>query len=60
MVHAELADGRLQWLLRDYQTRSVPLFLVHPYQGRMPKRVQVLTDYLLHWFKCSGQALQAL
>ncbi|TDF82738.1 LysR family transcriptional regulator [Pseudomonas sp. H9] len=51
MLHAELADGRLQWLLRDYQTRSVPLFLVHPYQGRMPKRVQVLADYLMHWFK---------
>ena len=60
MVHAELADGRLQWLLRDYQTRSVPLFLVHPYQGRMPRRVQVLADYLLRWFKRSSQALQTL
>ncbi|MEG0862453.1 MAG: LysR family transcriptional regulator [Pseudomonas sp.] len=60
MLHAELADGRLQWLLRDYQTRSVPLFLVHPYQGRMPKRVQVLVDYLMQWFKRSGQALQAV
>jgi DNA-binding transcriptional LysR family regulator len=60
MLHAELADGRLHWLLRDYQTRSVPLFLVHPYQGRMPKRVQVLVDYLMQWFKRSGQALQAV
>ncbi|MEG1041831.1 MAG: LysR family transcriptional regulator [Pseudomonas sp.] len=60
MLHAELADGRLQWLLRDYQTRSVPLFLVHPYQGRMPKRVQVLVDYLMHWFKGSGQVLLTL
>lgn len=60
MVHAELAEGRLQWLLRDYQTRSVPLFLVHPYQGAMPRRVQVLADYLQHWFKRSSQALQTL
>ncbi|MFK0089300.1 LysR family transcriptional regulator [Pseudomonas sp. NPDC090755] len=60
MVHAELAEGRLQWLLRDYQTRSVPLFLVHPYQGGMPRRVQVLADYLMHWFKRSSQALQTL
>lgn len=60
MVHAELAEGRLKWLLRDYQTRSVPLFLVHPYQGAMPRRVQVLADYLLHWFKRSSQALQTL
>ncbi|MFJ2546998.1 LysR family transcriptional regulator [Pseudomonas sp. NPDC087612] len=60
MLHAELADGRLQWLLRDYQTRSVPLFLVHPYQGGMPKRVQVLADYLLAWFRRSSQALRTL
>lgn len=60
MLHAELADGRLQWLLRDYQTRSVPLFLVHPYQGGMPKRVQVLADYLLAWFRRSSQALRTI
>lgn len=60
MLHAELTDGRLQWLLRDYQTRSVPLFLVHPYQGGMPKRVQVLADYLLAWFRRSSQALRTL
>ncbi|KJK17693.1 LysR family transcriptional regulator [Pseudomonas sp. 2(2015)] len=60
MLHAELADGRLQWLLRDYQTRSVPLFLVHPYQGGMPQRVQVLADYLLAWFRRSSQALRTL
>lgn len=60
MLHAELADGRLHWLLRDYQTRSVPLFLVHPYQSQMPKRVQVLADYLTDWFKRSSQALQRL
>ncbi|MCW2270118.1 HTH-type transcriptional regulator DmlR [compost metagenome] len=57
MVHGELAEGRLLWLLHDYQTRSVPLFLVHPYQGAMPKRVQVLADYLLHWFKNVGAGL---
>ncbi|CAI8754904.1 LysR family transcriptional regulator [Pseudomonas donghuensis] len=60
MLHAELADGRLKWLLRDYQTRSVPLFLVHPYQGGMPRRVQVLADYLLAWFRRSSQALRTL
>lgn len=33
VLPAELADGRLRWLLRDYQTRSLPMYLVHPYQG---------------------------
>ncbi|MGF6594234.1 LysR family transcriptional regulator [Pseudomonas sp. 2835] len=60
MLHAELADGRLQWLLREYETRSVPLFLVHPYQGGMPQRVQVLADYLMAWFRRSSQALRTL
>ncbi|PAU53857.1 LysR family transcriptional regulator [Pseudomonas sp. PIC25] len=60
MLHAELADGRLRWLLRDYQTRSTPVFLVHPYQAGLPKRTQVLADYLLAWFERSRVALAAL
>jgi len=60
MLHAELADGRLCWLLRDYQTRSTPTFLLHPYQGGLPKRTQVLVDYLLQWFERSRQVLDAL
>lgn len=59
-LHAELADGRLRWLLRDYQTRRMPMYLVHPYQGGLPKRTQVLADYLIGWFKRSGEALDRL
>jgi DNA-binding transcriptional LysR family regulator len=59
-LSAELADGRLRWLLRDYQTRSMPMYLVHPYQGGLPKRTQVLADYLIGWFKRSGEALDRL
>ncbi|POA78792.1 LysR family transcriptional regulator [Pseudomonas sp. DP16D-R1] len=60
LLPAELADGRLRWLLRDYQTRSMPMYLVHPYQGGLPKRTQVLSDYLIGWFKRSGEALDRL
>ncbi|WP_300730726.1 LysR family transcriptional regulator [Pseudomonas sp.] len=55
MVQAELADGRLRGLLRDYHTRSHPMYLVHPYQGGLPKRTQVLADYLTGWFERSAQ-----
>ena len=51
MLQAELADGRLRELLLNYQTRSNPMYLVHPYQGGLPKRTQVLADYLVQWFK---------
>ncbi|WP_455885364.1 LysR family transcriptional regulator [Pseudomonas spelaei] len=60
VLQAELADGRLRWLLRDYQTRSQPMYLVHPYQGGLPRRTQVLADYLVDWFKRSGEALDRL
>jgi DNA-binding transcriptional LysR family regulator len=60
LLQAELADGRLRWLLRDYQTRRMPMYLVHPYQGGLPKRTQVLADYLMSWFKRSGEALDRL
>ncbi|MDP3816800.1 LysR family transcriptional regulator [Pseudomonas sp.] len=60
MLHEELGDGRLRWLLRDYQTRSTPVFLVHPYQGGLPKRTQVLADFLLAWFERSRQLLAGL
>ncbi|MET1067714.1 MAG: LysR family transcriptional regulator [Pseudomonas prosekii] len=60
LLQAELADGRLRWLLRDYQTRRMPMYLVHSYQGGLPKRTQVLADYLIGWFKRSGEALDRL
>ena len=60
LLQAELADGRLRWLLRDYQTRRMPMYLVHPYQGGLPKRTAVLADYLIGWFKRSGEALDRL
>jgi len=60
VLPAELADGRLRWLLRDYRTRDMPLYLVHPYQGGLPRRTQVLADYLIGWFKRSSEALERL
>ncbi|SDV02658.1 LysR family transcriptional regulator [Pseudomonas mucidolens] len=60
LLQAPLADGSLRWLLRDYQTRSMPMYLVHPYQGGLPRRTQVLADYLVDWFKRSGEALDRL
>ncbi|BCD87164.1 transcriptional regulator [Pseudomonas solani] len=60
MLHDELADGRLVWLLRGYQTRQSPVFLVHPFQGGLPRRTQVLMDYLLDWFERSRRALDRL
>ncbi|MFC6339329.1 LysR family transcriptional regulator [Pseudomonas sp. CCM 7891] len=60
VLQTALADGSLRWLLRDYQTRSMPMYLVHPYQGGLPRRTQVLSDYLVHWFKRSGEALDRL
>ncbi|KMN18607.1 LysR family transcriptional regulator [Pseudomonas weihenstephanensis] len=60
MLHNELADGRLCVLLRDYQTRSHPMYLVHPYQGGLPKRTQVLADYLAGWFQRSGESMAQL
>ncbi len=60
MLQADLSEGRLCWVLRDYQTRTTPVFLVHPYQGGLPRRTQVLADYLLQWFKRSAQVLERL
>ncbi|BAU73404.1 LysR family transcriptional regulator [Metapseudomonas furukawaii] len=60
MVQDELADGRLVWLLREYRTRQAPVFLVHPWQGGLPRRIQVLVDYLLAWFERSRQRLDEM
>ncbi len=60
LLPAELADGRLRRLLRGYQTRSMPLYLVHPYQGGLPKRTKVLAEFLMSWFKRNGETLDKL
>jgi DNA-binding transcriptional LysR family regulator len=60
LLPTELADCRLRRLLRDYQTRSMPMYLVHPYQGGLPKRTQVLAEFLMRWFKRNGEVLDKL
>lgn len=60
MVHEELASGALVWLLREWRTPSVPLFLVHPYQGGLPRRTRVVAEALSEWFERSRQRLEAL
>lgn len=57
MVHDEIGDGRLRWLLQDYRTSTSPLFLVHPYESEVPKRVQVLAEYLMEWFQRTTPSL---
>jgi DNA-binding transcriptional LysR family regulator len=57
MVHDELRDGRLRWLFQDYRTSTSPLLLVHPYEGEVPRRVQVLADYLMQWFQRTTPSL---
>ena len=60
MIHEELNDGRLHWLLRDYQTPTSSLFLVHPFEGQLPRRTQVMADFLTTWFERSSQSLANL
>lgn len=60
MLHQELAAGELVWLLRDYRTQQTPVFLVHPWQGRLPRRAEALVDYLLDWFRHSQALLNGL
>lgn len=60
MVHNEISDGRLHWLLRDYQTPVSSLYLVHPFEGHLPRRIQVMADYLTQWFERSTQVLETL
>lgn len=60
MVHDELNDGRLHWLLRDYQTPVSSLFLVHPFEGPLPRRVQMVADFLTTWFERRSVALEKL
>ncbi len=37
-----------------------PVFLVHPWQGALPRRTQALADYLLGWFERRRRALDGL
>jgi len=56
----ELSEGRLERLLRDYQTPVASLFLVHPFEGHVPRRVRVMADYVSEWFERRTQTLQTL
>ncbi len=36
------------------------MYLVHPRQGGLPRRTQVLADYLVEWFRRGGEAVNRL
>lgn len=46
-VKADLEAGRLARILDDYATESFSVFLVHPYERKVPGKVRVLIDHLV-------------
>ncbi|MEM8160815.1 hypothetical protein Q4R47_21075, partial [Morganella morganii] len=51
---------RLAWLLPLLLAGAVGALRVHPFQGGLPRRTQVLADYLLDWFERSRRQLIGL
>jgi DNA-binding transcriptional LysR family regulator len=45
-VRKEIADGRLQAILMDYETRPQPVHIVYHSQHHVSKRVRILIDHL--------------
>jgi DNA-binding transcriptional LysR family regulator len=54
LIAEDLAKGRLQRLLEGYDTRKLPLYLVHGYGTGMAKRVRVVADWLKAWAAAVG------
>lgn len=60
LLQEDLREGRLHWLLRDYQTPAAPLYLVHPFERPLPKRTRIVADQLMDWFERDRQSLDML
>jgi DNA-binding transcriptional LysR family regulator len=46
MMHAELADGRLEAALDGWRTEARSLFAIYPSREHLPERVRALVRYL--------------
>jgi DNA-binding transcriptional LysR family regulator len=49
LIAPDLASGRLLRVLEGYQTRRLPLYLVHGYGTGMARRVSVVAQWLKGW-----------
>lgn len=56
LVAADVAGGRLQRLLPDYQLPAQPLYLIYPQRLPQPAKVRALVDFLTDWFRQPQQA----
>ncbi|MFK3797859.1 LysR family transcriptional regulator [Pseudomonas sp. NPDC088444] len=60
LVYNEIVDGRMAWLLREYQTPVSSLFLVHGFDQHLPRRVKVMAEFLTAWFDTCRNRLETL
>lgn len=51
IVYKELAEGKLQVILDDYQTHAINAYVVYPQTRHLSKRVRVFVDFLTDQFQ---------
>ncbi|WP_374349525.1 LysR family transcriptional regulator [Chitinimonas sp.] len=56
LVEADMASGRLQRVLPDYELPSFPIYLVYPYRQTQPRKLRALIDHIHDWFAAPEQA----
>lgn len=59
LVHEDVATGRLQRVLADWELPRKPVYLVFPDQRPLPRKVRAAIDHFSDWY-LSGKAGQTL
>ncbi|MFD2207388.1 LysR family transcriptional regulator [Kiloniella antarctica] len=50
LAEEEIKKGRLTHLLPDYLVEQYPIFIVYPYQKKLPLKLRKFIDYTKEWF----------
>nr|WP_207620543.1 LysR family transcriptional regulator [Oharaeibacter diazotrophicus] len=59
MVQDDVAAGRLEVVLPDYESRAAGIYAVYPHRRHLSAKIRAFVDFLVEWFEKNGHDCRA-
>jgi len=59
MVQDDIAAGRLEVVLPDYESRAAGIYAVYPHRRHLSAKIRAFVDFLVEWFEKNGHDCRA-
>ncbi|WP_237153063.1 LysR family transcriptional regulator [Oryzibacter oryziterrae] len=59
MVEQDIADGKLEVVLDDYEIGLAAIYIVYPHRRHLSAKIRAFVDHLVKWFETEGDRCRA-